>query len=222
MTLTSWEQAVEQHHAEAVRSRPEFLKNLRVHIEAFRETQWHNIQRQVVNEHGIDAELVRDEPLWTEPGRAFYYHEVKVSRIEEVKGKVNRQGDTRRHLVEHNMGWELTDPLPAHAPDIAQRLQKGFRLRHPDMATQVSVEETPEEPASPDGSPKTQEFFCSTHEFRTESFRHWRQHCLYKKERVGPPPKGETHKHWCEQHGVGYKSEKAWKKHQDEHKIRRS
>lgn len=88
MTLTSWEQAVEQHHAKSARSRPETINNIRVHIEAFREAEWHNIQRQVVNEYGIDSELVRDEPLWTEPGRAVYYHEVKVSRIEEVEGKL--------------------------------------------------------------------------------------------------------------------------------------
>ena len=222
MTLTSWEQAVEQHHAKSARSRPETINNIRVHIEAFREAEWHNIQRQVVNEYGIDSELVRDEPLWTEPGRAVYYHEVKVSRIEEVEGEVDRRGDARRHLVEHSVGWELTNPVSAYAPDIAHYLKKGFRLRHPDTVAEVSVEETPEEPASPDGSPKPEEFFCATHNFRTESFRHWRQHCLYKKENVGPPPKGETHKHWCDQHGVGYKSEKAWKKHQDEHKIRRS
>ena len=72
MTLTSWEQAVEQHHAKAARSRPEVLKNIRVHIEAFRDKEWHNIRREVVNEYGIDADLVRDEPLWTDPGRAFY------------------------------------------------------------------------------------------------------------------------------------------------------
>ena len=222
MTLTSWEQAVEQHHAKSARSRPETINNIRVHIEAFRDKEWHNIRREVVNEHGIDAELVRDEPLWTEPGRAVYYHEVKRSNFEDIEGEVDRRGNPRQHLVEHSVGWELTNPVSAYAPDIAHYLKKGFRLRHPDTVAEVSVEETPEEPASPDGSPKPEEFFCATHNFRTESFRHWRQHCLYKKESVGPPPKGETHKHWCDQHGVGYKSEKAWKKHQDEHKIRRS
>ena len=220
MTLTSWEQAVEQHHAKSARSRPETINNIRVHIEAFREAEWHNIQRQVVNEHGIDAELVRDEPLWTEPGRAVYYHEVKRSNFEDIEGEVDRRGNPRQHLVEHSVGWELTNPVSAYAPDIAHYLKKGFRLRHPDTVAEVSVEETPEEPASPDGSPKPEEFFCAPHEFRTTNFRQWRDHCRTRREPVGPPPTGQTWQHWCDQHGVGYKSEKAWKKHQDEHKIR--
>ena len=220
MTLTSWEQAAEKYHTKSARSEPEALKNIRVHIEAFRKREWHNIRREVVNEYGIDADLVRDEPLWTEPGRAFYYRDVKVRRIEDVEGEVDRRGNTRQNLVEHKLGWQLTGSLPAYAPDIAYQLRKGFRLRHPDTVSEVSVEETPEEPASPDGSPKPEELFCATHNFRTTNFRQWREHCRTRRENVGPPPAGQTWEHWCDQHGVGYKNEKAWKKHQSTHKIR--
>ena len=109
-------------------------------VAGFRETEWHNIRRQLRNDYNWD---VPDglEPHWIAPGRAVFW---QLQTVRERVMRVDDNGRNRPVIEDVERGWAPTTAgLPAgSASQIAHWFDKGLRMRPPvdgvDAETTVS------------------------------------------------------------------------------------
>lgn len=197
---------VERQHPNAAEHEFAMLGRRR-HIEGFRATEWRSIKDQLKRTY-LWVLLV--EPHWTEPGTAVFWQEQTV-RERGIK-------DKRPAIIEVSKGWTATAPQPANnASQIAQRLEKGLLLRHPDRGASVEKLKNAEPAQAAQDEVEPDEFFCDRHRGDFYGFKTWKaycNHCVHYGEDIAKdqiPTGFSTGKHhwYCLLHRVGWKINNA-------------
>lgn len=196
-----------------------FLRDLRRHVDAFRQVEWPNILRSLGRDFRWE---VPDglEPHWVAPGKAIYWHRTTVRRVEEIV----KDGHPTRRMVEVELGWQPTAPLPANnSSQIDHYTRKGFRLRPPSEGVEAALKSAAlSVEAQPEPEVRTNRFFCDRHHQGIFGFRTWAQylqHCAhYREPPLETPPAEELERakgypYYCFVHGLGFMNEQLAEQH---------
>ena len=193
------------------------IDELRRHIAQYRQENWRQIRHHLAVEYKL---LVPEdlEPHWTEPGNAVYWEQQATWSRKDEQPK--RGGEWEEKVGD----WVPTGPFPANnASQIAQRLEKGLRLRPPGMGLSVETLETDLPPETPSAEPeKNFRFHCARHrygEFHFETWKQYRHHCKYHAEPLEHKFPGGMHKRirkfefYCGLHNLGTQDERSMQQH---------
>ena len=195
------------------------VEQMRRHIAGYRHTEWTNTKRMLSQApHNIIlAEGL--EPHWVSPGKAIYWQEHFARRQVEDE---TPDGTTNKVVKDVSNGWvPTTSGLPANNPyQIAQYLNKGFRLRPPAAA---EVVEASESTVPSEGNPAPQNiFYCHRHGNKRRGFISWKaymRHAYAFKEQpeYNVPAdllkRVQRYPYYCFVHGSGYHSLRTVSRH---------
>ena len=192
-------------------------------IEGFRETEWHNIRRQLRNDFSWD---IPDglEPHWTAPGRAIFWQQ---QIIRERVMRVDDRGRNRPVVEDVERGWApTTSGLPAgSASQIAHWLDKGLRMRPPvdGVDAEALMAAVPSDRIEVEPEPIPEDvFFCYKHGMKQRGFKTWKlyaAHCAAYREipELEPPDDVKeamkAFKFYCLLHNVGFNNNALARRH---------
>ncbi len=196
-------------------------RNVRQHIDRFRESEWPNIKRQLGQVFHLE---IPDglEPHWVDPGRAILWQQEVVRHRKATTDSDGRQ----RFVAEEVAGaWKPIGKGVAfnNASIIASYLNKGLRLRPPVQG----VDAVALEAAAPSIVPHTpvipvRKFVCRRHGEGTHEYTTWKayaRHCIASMETMEEKPPEEVlktmtqFKFFCAIHMQGFNSVKAARQH---------
>jgi len=212
------EAEIDKHTYSNSERRAAAIRHVRMHIEAFRDSHWHQIVHELANKPVIDIETgeptvwnIPDdlEPHWVASGRAVYWQQDSIRRPERIR----QENGSVKVVVHWDEGtWHPTSGLPANnASQVANFLGKGLRLRPPgDGVTQGAYQE----PALlSEGTEEPSPYFCNNHPKGSVEFPNWKaylSHCRHFMELpTATPPQGvlnlaKKYDYYCYIHYRGF------------------
>ena len=198
------------------------LKNVRRHIDVFREVEWRNIKRDLARAPYNWQVPEGLEPHWVAPGRAVYWQPVVVREIVE---RTDDDGQKIREFEDVQKGWAPTDSgVPANNPSvIAHYLDKGLRFRPPrdGVSDEVLKSAVPSDAFQEPEEVPEPAYRCD-HGMDKYVFTVWKtylEHCRRYKElpKFDPPAEimalAKTFPYFCYVHGKGFKMKRAAGRH---------